>query len=107
MNKKLERLYRLMVLYLVKNSKKSLSNTDIMTFFVDNKYLDYFGIQEIINGLVETKHLIDISNNNKTKYFISDIAEDSLKQLNNFIPPAIVEDLDEYIKINYEKQFNF
>lgn len=32
MNEKLQRLYRLMVLYLIKNSIRTLTNTEIMTF---------------------------------------------------------------------------
>lgn len=102
MNEKLERLYRLMVLYMVKNSIRSLTNTEIMTFFVDKKYLDYFSIQEVIYNLIDTGHLIDVTNKeNKTTYFLTELGEEALKQLNDFIPPAIVQDLNQYKKSNF------
>lgn len=97
MNEKLQRLYRLMVLYLIKNSIRTLTNTEIMTFFVDNKYLDYFSIQEVLNDLVDTKNIIDIKKDNITKYYVLESGEEALDQLNQFIPPAIVDDLKKYI----------
>ena len=82
---------------MVQNSRKSLSNTLIMTFFPGYGYADYFKVQMILSELVENSQLLAVTRENRTTYFITDSGKSSLAQLDHFIPPAVQEDLDRYI----------
>lgn len=87
-----------MILYLVQKSRFSLTNTEIMTFFPDYGYTDYFRFQMIVSELVESGQLLGVNKNHRTTYFITDAGRTSLEQLDDFLPPAIVNDLNAYLE---------
>lgn len=97
MNDRMSRMYTLMVMYLISKSRISLTNIQIITFFVENNYTDYFNIQEIISNIVESGNVIAISKDNSTKYYITEEGKEALNTLKWYIPPVIVEDMDEYL----------
>lgn len=97
MNERMERMYTLMIMYMISNSKVALSNTQIMTFFVENKYTDYFNIQETINDLLQSNKILATSNSRTTNYFITESGKTALNHLEWYIPPAIINDIDDYL----------
>lgn len=96
MNDKIDRMYRLMILYLINNSKRALSNTEIMTFFTQNKYTDYFKVQENLYSLINTKNIIATKKENKTTYFITQVGKYALKNLEYYLPPVMIEEMKAY-----------
>ncbi|MDO5695354.1 MAG: DUF4364 family protein [Eubacteriales bacterium] len=98
MSETMERMYMLMVLYLIKHSGPALSNTQIMEFFPSNKYADYFKVQAVITDLTDRRFVIPVKKDHRTTYFITEAGNKALEQLDHFIPPAIMDDLKIYLK---------
>ena len=49
--------YKLIVLYMAKHSKETLTNSQISEFILDRDYTDYFQLQKVLSELVETELL--------------------------------------------------
>ena len=47
--------YKLIVLYMAKHSKETLTNSQISEFILDRDYTDYFQLQKVLSELVETE----------------------------------------------------
>ena len=92
------KVYELMTLYLVDKCPLSLTNTEIVRFFVENKYTDYFMVQEVINDIVSKRLLFDIRKEHQTTYFITDEGKFELNEFGNKIPSAIIDEMNRYIQ---------
>ena len=46
-------LYKLILLYMLRKVTYPLLNTQLMSFILEQKYTDYFHVQEAINDLVD------------------------------------------------------
>ncbi len=44
--------YKLIVLYMAKHSKETLTNSQISEFILDRDYTDYFQLQKVLSELV-------------------------------------------------------
>ena len=66
--------YKLIVLYMAKHSKETLTNSQISEFILDRDYTDYFQLQKVLSELVETellrKRTISNSSYNPTNYHL-------------------------------------
>ena len=49
--------YKLIVLYMAKHAKETLTNSQISEFILDRDYTDYFQLQKVLSELVETELL--------------------------------------------------
>ena len=47
--------YKLIVLYMAKHSKETLTNSQISEFILDRDYTDYFQLQKVLSELVESE----------------------------------------------------
>ena len=70
-------LYKLMNLYLLKQVNFPLTNAQLTSFFTEHDYTTYFTLQQALNELEET-----------------------LNFFGKNISPAIINDMDEYLKEN-------
>ena len=78
-------LYKLMNLYLLKQVNFPLTNAQLTSFFTEHDYTTYFTLQQALNELED------------------DITKEGEETLNFFgknISPAIINDMDEYLKEN-------
>ena len=50
-------LYKLMILYMLRQAKFPLSGSQISEFFLDKEYTTYFTLQQALNELLEA-HLV-------------------------------------------------
>ena len=93
-------LYKLMILYMLKQVKFPLSNAQISEFFLDKEYTTYFTLQQALSELIES-HLIKLeSTRNSSRYEITREGEETLSFFGKKISSAIIEDIDEYLKEN-------
>ena len=46
-------LYKLMVLYMLKQVNFPLTNSQLTSFFLDHEYTTYFSLQQALNELLE------------------------------------------------------
>lgn len=93
-------LYKLMILYMLKQVKFPLASGQIVDFFVGHEYTTFFTLQQAFSELQEA-HLISLENVfHSTRYEITSEGEDTLTFFGNKIADAIREDIDQYLKEN-------
>ena len=93
-------LYKLMTLYMLKQVKFPLSGSQLSEFFLDKEYTTYFTLQQVLNELKEA-HLITAQTvRNSSLYEITREGEETLSFFGKKISPAILEDMDEFLKAN-------
>ena len=93
-------LYKLMILYMLKQVKFPLTNSNISDFFVSKEYTTYFIVQQALTELLEA-NLISVENiNNTSRYEMTKEGEEALSFFGNQISPAIITDINEFIQEN-------
>lgn len=93
-------LYKLMNLYMLKQVNFPLTNAQLTEFFLQHEYTSYFTLQQALNELQESGLVHAESSHNSTRYEITREGEDTLSFFGSNISPAIVEDMDHYLKEN-------
>ena len=93
-------LYKLMNLYMLKQVNFPLTNAQLTEFFLQHEYTNYFTLQQALNELQESGLVRAESSHNSTRYEITREGEDTLSFFGSNISPAIVEDMDNYLKEN-------
>ena len=93
-------LYKLMILYMLKQVKFPLSGAQISDFFLDKEYTTYFTLQQALSELEES-HLVKLESGRKTsRYEITREGEQTLSFFGKKISPAIIEDIETYLQNN-------
>lgn len=93
-------LYKLMNLYMLKQVNFPLTNSQLSDFFLDHEYTTYFTLQQALNELLEAGLIRMDTNRNTSRYEITREGEDTLSFFGKNISPAIVEDMNQYLKDN-------
>ncbi len=93
-------LYKLMNLYMLKQVNFPLTNAQLSSFFLDRDYTSYFTLQQALNDLLDAGLIRQETVHNSTRYEITPEGEDTLDFFGKTISPAIVEDMNEYLKEN-------
>ena len=93
-------LYKLMNLYMLKQVNFPLTNAQLSNFFLDREYTTYFTLQQALGELLEAGLIKMETLHNSTRYEITREGEETLEFFGKKISPAIVEDMDEYLKEN-------
>ncbi len=93
-------LYKLMNLYMLKKVNFPLSNAQLTDFFLQHEYTNYFTLQQALNELQEAGLIRSRSTHNSTNYEITPEGEDTLTFFQKNISPAIIQDMDQYLKDN-------
>ena len=93
-------LYKLMILYMLDHVNFPLTNSQLTDFFLDHEYTTYFTLQQALNELKEAGLIRMESTHNSSRYEITKEGDDTLSFFGNNIAPAIIEDIDSYLKEN-------
>lgn len=93
-------LYKLMNLYMLKQVNFPLTNAQLTDFFLQHEYTSYFTLQQALSELQDSGLIQTESTHNSTRYAITKEGEDTLGFFEKDIPPAITEDMDQYLKEN-------
>ena len=93
-------LYKLMILYMLDHVNFPLTNSQLTDFFLDHEYTTYFTLQQALNELKEAGLIRMESTHNSSRYEITKEGDDTLSVFGNNISPAIIEDIDSYLKEN-------
>lgn len=93
-------LYKLMILYMLKQVNFPLTNSQLSDFFLDHEYTTYFTLQQALNELLESGLIRMETLHNSSRYEITKEGEDTLGFFGKKVSPAIIEDIDEYLKEN-------
>ncbi len=93
-------LYKLMILYMLKQVKFPLTNSNISDFFVSKEYTTYFIVQQALSELLESNLLSMENINNNSRYEMTKEGEEALSFFEKQISPAIITDINEFIQTN-------
>lgn len=93
-------LYKLMNLYMLKQVNFPLTNAQLSGFFLDREYTTYFTLQQALNELEDAGLIHKEPSHNSTRYEITREGEETLNFFGKNISPAIVNDMDQYLKEN-------
>ena len=93
-------LYKLMILYLLKQVKFPMTNSQISDFFLSHDYTTYYTLQQAFGELLEA-HLITVEEvHHNSRYQLTREGEETLGFFGDKIAPQIVGDMDEYLAEN-------
>lgn len=93
-------LYKLMNLYMLHQVNFPLTNAQLSNFFLDREYTTYFTLQQALNELLDAGLVKKETMQNSSRYEITKEGEETLEFFGKNISPAIVSDMDEYLKQN-------
>ena len=93
-------LYKLMNLYMLHQVNFPLTNAQRSNFFLDREYTTYFTLQQALNELLDAGLVKKETMRNSSRYEITKEGEATLEFFGKNISPAIVSDMDEYLKQN-------
>ena len=93
-------LYKLMNLYMLHQVNFPLTNAQPSNFFLDREYTTYFTLQQALNELLDAGLVKKETMRNSSRYEITKEGEETLEFFGKNISPAIVSDMDEYLKQN-------
>ncbi|MEY8336877.1 DUF4364 family protein [Lachnospiraceae bacterium 62-35] len=93
-------LYKLMILYMLRQVNFPLTNAQLTDFFLAKEYTVYFTLQQALNELLEAGLIRMESLHNSTRYEITREGEDTLGFFGKKISPAIIDDIDQYLREN-------
>ena len=93
-------LYKLMNLYMLHQVNFPLTNAQLSNFFLDREYTTYFTLQQALNELLDAGLVKKETMRNSSRYEITKEGEETLEFFGKNISPAIVNDMDEYLKQN-------
>ena len=93
-------LYKLMNLYMLHQVNFPLTNAQLSNFFLDREYTTYFTLQQALSELLDAGLVKKETMRNSSRYEITKEGEETLEFFGKNISPAIVSDMDEYLKQN-------
>ncbi len=93
-------LYKLMNLYMLKQVNFPLTNAQLTSFFTEHEYTTYFTLQQALSELEDAGLVHKEASRKTTRYEITREGEETLNFFGKNISPAIVEDMDQYLKEN-------
>lgn len=99
-------LYKLMVLYMLNQVQFPLTNSQMLSFFLDNEYTDYFTFQQAMNELVTADLILSESMHNSSHYTITESGKETLSYFSSNISKAIIDDMDTFLRENQVKLRN-
>ena len=99
-------LYKLMILYMLNKVEFPLTNSQMLSFFLDNGYTDYFTFQQCINEMLQNTLIQCETVKNSTLYTLTDSGEETLSFFQDNISNSIIEEMDAFLKQNHVKLRN-
>ena len=85
---------KLILLYLIEKINVPVSNLQITKLILENKYMNYFLLQQFLNELHESKFLETVPADGKSLYKITPAGRQSLEYFPGLIPPGIKMRID-------------
>lgn len=93
-------LYKLIILYMLKNSESPLSNSQISEFILEREYTGYFQLQQAISELLEAELITMHTVSNTSYYQLSEDGSNTLKYFADELSPEIKNEVRQYLRKN-------
>ena len=95
-----ETLYKLMVLYMLKEVSFPLTNSQLCQFFLDKEYTTYFTVQQVLGELIDSGLIKNRRAGSSTRYEITQDGRQTLGFFGSDIGAAAIADMDAYLSEN-------
>ncbi|MGP1348208.1 MAG: DUF4364 family protein [Stomatobaculum sp.] len=93
-------LYKLMILYLLRQVNSPMTEDRISDFFLSREYTTYFTLKQALSELIEAE-LIHIHRvHNSSRYAITPEGEQTYHFFGKKLSPEILADMDDFLKEN-------
>ena len=93
-------LYKLMVLYMLRQAKFPLSYSQISELMLGHEYTDHFTLQQALDDLLEAHLVRHDQNRHSTTYEITREGEETLVYFGKDISEGIVDDINVFLREN-------
>lgn len=100
---------KLILLYILHKVDMPISNQQIVKFILENKFMNYFSLQEYLNELYENNYVVNTDYENRNCYVITQKGIETLNCLSSHIPRNIKSYIDsnlKNIKKNVKNEFS-
>lgn len=91
-------LYKLIILYLLKQIDFPLTNGQISEFVLDKGYTTYFTLQQALSEMVDSNFIHKENTHNRTLYHLTEEGSETIEFFKHNISSAIRDDIDNFIK---------
>lgn len=91
-------IYKLIVLYMLQHTERTLTNSQISEFILDREYTNYFHLQQSISELVEAELISMDTRSNVSHYRITEEGKKTLSYFQQDISPEIKTEIKDYLK---------
>lgn len=99
-------IYKITLLAMLDKVDFPLSNKQISNFFLEKDYTDYFTVQQVLSGLLDSGLISEEKAHNYYRYTITDAGRDTYYILRDKMNEGILEDLKQYFEENKIKYRN-
>ena len=96
-------LYKLMILYMLKNAEKPLSNSFLLDYLLEQENNDYFRVQQAVSELEEGRLIDRNVIGSRSYYRITDSGNDTLTYLQQDLPENVRKNILKHLKASGEK----
>ncbi|MBP7347964.1 MAG: DUF4364 family protein [Butyrivibrio sp.] len=93
-------LYKMIVLYMLNRSDVTLSKSQIYDFILENEYTTFLTLQEVFGEMRDQKLVVEKISRNRTYLELTDEGKEALRFFITEINPAIIQQVDEFLKKN-------
>ncbi len=88
---------KLILLYFIEKLNMPVGNLQLTKVFLENRFMNYFLLQQFLTELCETGCLAEHQEDERTVYSITPTGRKTLSYFVNMIPPAVKSRIDETI----------
>ncbi|MEI3412544.1 MAG: DUF4364 family protein [Blautia sp.] len=90
-------VYKLIILYMLRNSSTPVTNSEISQFILDREYTNYFHLQQALSELEETELIEKRTISNTSYYYLTDDGKNTLTYFENDISQDIRREVLQYL----------
>ena len=76
-------VYKLIILYMLRNSSSPITNSEISEFILDREYTNYFHLQQALSELEETELIEKRTISNTSYYYLTEDGKNTLTYFEN------------------------
>ena len=90
-------VYKLIILYMLRNSSSPITNSEISEFILDREYTNYFHLQQALSELEETELIEKRTVSNTSYYYLTDDGKNTLTYFEKDISQDIRTEVLQYL----------
>lgn len=92
--------YKLIILYMLQHTETSLSSSQISEYVLEQEYMDYFQLQQVLSELLETEFVEKQKKSNRSYYKITEEGKTTLAFFEEELSEDIRNEIREYLKLH-------